>query len=100
MLFSEISCPKKLHEVDERSLGVALSSFAMQIDKASLWVNEKYAKIPNKARSNTFETRDLTNLSTKSRPITLNAIVPSPRFFALSESRVNKSIPLVWQEYD
>jgi hypothetical protein len=26
--------------------------------------------------------------------------VPSPRFFALSESRVNKSMHLVWQEYD
>jgi hypothetical protein len=100
MLFNEISCPKKLHEVDESSLGAALSSFAMQIESASLCVKEKYANTPNKARSNIFDTRDLTNLRTKSKPTTLNAIVPSPRFFALSESRVNKSMPLVCQEYD
>ena len=36
ILFNEISCPKKLHEVDESSLGATLSSFARQIDRASL----------------------------------------------------------------
>ena len=100
MLSSEISCPKKLHEVEESSFGAAISNFAIQIDSASRCVNEKYANTPNTARSKILETNDLTNLSTKSSPITLNAIVPSPRFFALSESRVNKSMHLVWQEYD
>jgi hypothetical protein len=100
MLSNEIFCPKKLHEVEESSLGVAISNFAIQIDNASRCVNEKYAKIPKIARSSSFEINDLTNLSTKSSPITLNATVPSPRFLALSESRVNKSMHLVWQEYD
>jgi hypothetical protein len=86
--------------VEESSFGAAISNFAIHIDSASRCVNEKYAKIPKIARSSNFETNDLTNLSTKSSPITLNAIVPSPRFFALSESRVNKSMHLVWQEYD
>jgi hypothetical protein len=99
MLSNEISCPKKLHEVEESSLGAALSSFAIQIDSASLCVNEKYANTPKTARSNILEISELTNLSTISSPNTLNAIVPSPRFFALSESRLNKSMHLVWQEY-
>jgi hypothetical protein len=99
MLSNEISCPKKLHEVEESSLGVAISNFAIQIDSASRCVNEKYANTPNTARSKILETNDLTNLSTISSPITLKAIVPRPRFLALSESRLNKSIHLVWQEY-
>ncbi len=99
-VFSEISCPKKEHDVLARSTLAALSSLAMQIDNASRWVNERYANPQKITKSNIFETSDFTNLSTIKIAMMLSAIAPSPRFFAFSESKENMSIHLVWQEYD
>ena len=100
MLFRDISCPKKVHEVALRSVGVTASNLAIQIDRASRWVNDRYPKPPKIASKRIFETNDFTNLSTMSSPSTLNAIAPRPRFLALSESNEKKSTHLVWQEYE
>ena len=55
---------------------------------------------PNITSNSNFDTKDLTNLSTSKSPMMLPAKVPSPIFFAVSESSENKSIHLVWQDND
>lgn len=78
----------------------AASNFARQTESASRCVNERYVIAPKITSKSNFDTRDLTNLSTSKSPMMLPAKVPSPIFFAVSESSENKSIHLVWQDYD